>query len=175
MSNPRYVISYDKRILVKTLDMPAKAAPMAERRDFTLLQLEWAADTAKAARTPGAMIWILLCYLAWKTKSTTFPLSNMLLAPYGVDRKTKYRILANLEKAGRIKIQRCHKHAPLVTLLVIPKQTISRTQEKKLPIFGTGPHGTSGKLAMLCRVNGHVVSRKRPSGPLLSIFSLLSL
>jgi hypothetical protein len=85
------------------------------------LPLEWTAGTAKAAGTPGAMVWILLPYMAWKAKSTTFPLSNTLLARFGVNRKTKYRILANLEKAGRIKIQHRNKQAPLVTLLVMPK------------------------------------------------------
>jgi hypothetical protein len=67
------------------------------------------------------LVWILLHYMAWKTKSASFPLSNTLLARYCVGRKTKYRILANLEKAGRIKTERRNKQAPLVTLLVMPK------------------------------------------------------
>jgi hypothetical protein len=121
MSNHRYVIAHGKRILVNTLDLPDRPARKSKRKDFTLLQLEWAADTAKAARTPGAMVWILLHYMSWKTKSTTFPLSNMVLARYGVTRYTKYRILANLEKAGWIKTQRRNKQALLVTLLVAPK------------------------------------------------------
>jgi hypothetical protein len=121
MSNPRYVTAHGKRILVETLDMPDTPVRKTKRKDFTQLQLEWAADTAKAARTPGAMVWILLQYMAWRTKSTTFPLFNILLARYGVDRRTKYRILANLEKAGRIKTQRRNKQAPLVTLLVMPR------------------------------------------------------
>jgi hypothetical protein len=121
MSNPRYVVAHGKRIFVETVDMPDRRARKTKQEEFTLLQLEWAADTAKAARTPGAMVWILLCYTSWKTKSTTFPVSNMLLAKYGVSRFTKYRILENLEKAGRIKTQRVNKQALLVTLLVAPK------------------------------------------------------
>jgi hypothetical protein len=95
-----------------------RPARRPKRKDFTLLQLEWAAGAAKAARTSGAIVWILLHYMAWKTKSTTFPLSNILLARYGVTRYTKYRILANLEKAGWIKTQRRKKQALLITLLV---------------------------------------------------------
>jgi len=121
MSNPRFVDAHGKRILVETLDLPDRSARKTRRKDFTQLPLDWAADTAKAAGTPGAMVWILLSYMAWKAKSTTFPLSNMLLARYGVTRYTKYRILANLEKAGRIKTQRRHKQAMLVTLLNMPK------------------------------------------------------
>jgi hypothetical protein len=121
MSNPRYVTSHGKHILVETLDMPGRPVRKARRKEFAQLPLDWAAETARAAGTPGAMVWVLLDYMAWKTKSTTFPLSNTLLARYGVDRKAKYRVLANLEKAGRIKIQRRNKQAPLVTLLVPPK------------------------------------------------------
>jgi hypothetical protein len=98
--------------------MPERPGRKSKQEDFTLLQLQWAADTAKAANTPGAMVWILMNYMAWKTKSTTFPLSNMLLARYGVSRYAKYRILTSLEKAGRIKIQHRNKQVWLVTLLV---------------------------------------------------------
>jgi hypothetical protein len=61
--------------------------------------------------------------MLWKTKSTTFPLSNTLLARYGVNRYTKYRMLAHLEKAGRIKIQHHNKQALLVTLIAMPNGT----------------------------------------------------
>jgi hypothetical protein len=111
----------EKEFMRCVQEMPGRPVRKPKRKDFTLLQLEWAAGAAKAARTPGAIVWILLHYMAWKTKSTTFPLSNMLLARYGVTRYTKYRILANLEKAGWIKTQRRKKHALLITLLVAPK------------------------------------------------------
>jgi hypothetical protein len=93
----------------ETVDLPNRPERKTKQK-FTLLQLQWAADTAKAAGTPDAMVWILLHYMAWKAKSTTFPLSNMLLAKYGVTRYTKYRILATLEKAG-LKTQRRNKQA----------------------------------------------------------------
>jgi hypothetical protein len=66
------------------------------------------------------MVWIILCYMAWKTKSQTFALPNVLLARYGVNRETKRRTLERLEAAGRIKIQRRHKQSPIVTLLAGP-------------------------------------------------------
>jgi CRP-like cAMP-binding protein len=118
MSNPRLVTAYGKQIWVDTLDTSGRKT---KRKDFTQLPLEWAAGAAKAAGIPGTMVLILLAYMAWKTKSATFPLSNMLLAEYGVTRYTKYRILANLEKEGWIKLQRDNKQALLVTLLVVPK------------------------------------------------------
>jgi hypothetical protein len=55
--------------------------------------------------------------MAWKTGSRTFSLSNELLAQYGVTRWMKRRVLARLEKAGKIEIRQCGKRAPIVTLL----------------------------------------------------------
>jgi hypothetical protein len=116
-------MAHGKRIEIEDLDDPphtkALVAKRARRQNdaFTLLPLQWAADTAKAARTPGAMVWILLVYMAWKAKSWTFPLSNTLLTQYGVARETKRRILTKLEAAGRIKIEHRHKRAPIVTLI----------------------------------------------------------
>ena len=119
MSNPRFVDAHGKRILVETLDLPDRSARKTKRKDFTQLPLEWAADTAKAAGTPGAMVWILLLHMAWKEESTTFPLSNALLAKYGIQRETKRRILARLEASGQIKIERRYKQSPVVTLLAV--------------------------------------------------------
>ena len=49
---------------------------------------------------PGYMVFTLLAYLAWKTKSSTFVLSNDYLKRYGVDRDAKRRALVRLEKAA---------------------------------------------------------------------------
>jgi hypothetical protein len=67
-------------------------------------------------------VWILLLHMAWKTKSTTFALSNVMLAQYGVNREMKRRVLEKLEASGRIKIERRWKRNPIVTLLTIKTQ-----------------------------------------------------
>ena len=74
--------------------------------------------------TPGYMVFTLLAYLAWKTKSSTFVLSNDCLKRYGVDRDAKRRALARLEKAGVIRIERHGRHAPKVTLLIEPASRV---------------------------------------------------
>ncbi len=122
MSNPRYVTTHGKRILIETLDIPstqAREAKHAKRRKeaFVMLPLQWAADVAKATKTSGALVWILLLHMAWKAKNQTFPLSNALLIRYGVARETKRRILIKLEATGRIKIEHRHKRPPIITLL----------------------------------------------------------
>jgi hypothetical protein len=121
------VIAHGKRIEIEDLDDPlhvkAQAIKRAKRRKeaFVVLPLEWAVDTAKAAKTSGAIVWILLCYTAWKQKSVSFPLTSVALASFGVGRETKRRVLEKLEAAGRIKVERRATRAPIITLLVPPE------------------------------------------------------
>ena len=126
MSNIHYVVRHGKRIRVDTLNPLEKSARKPRKavsEAFVQAPLAWAAGALGAANTPGAMVVLLLAYLAWKTGSTTFPLSNTLPAQYGVNRETKRRVLANLEKAGWIRVQRGAGRSPSVTLLITPKRT----------------------------------------------------
>jgi hypothetical protein len=101
------------------VDPPMKAG-RDKSNDFARVPLKWAAEVAKATNSPGDMVFILLAYLTWKTKSPTFVLSNDYLKRYGVNREAKRRVLARLEKAGVIKVQRQGLRSPLVTLLIKP-------------------------------------------------------
>ena len=118
MIHPRWVTAHGKQILVETLETPSmKTREAVKHQQFVKVPLQWAADAAKATGTCAAMVWILLLHMAWKTKSTTFPLSNVMLARYGVGREIKRRVLEKLETSGRIKIERRWKRNPIVTLL----------------------------------------------------------
>jgi len=97
-----------------------KPAPKAKRENFAKVELERAAIRAKAAGIPGAMVLVLLDYMMWKTRSSTFSLSNALLARYGVTRNTKYGTLMKLEKVGQIRVERCNKQSLTVTVLDLP-------------------------------------------------------
>jgi hypothetical protein len=120
MTNPRWVPAHGKEILVETLETPSmKALEHRKQQQFVKVPLQWAADAANATGTRGAMVWILLLHMAWKTKSTTFSLTNVMLARYGVSREMKRRVLEKLEASGRIKIERRRKRNPIVTLLAI--------------------------------------------------------
>jgi hypothetical protein len=120
MTHPRWVTAHGKQILVETLETPSMNALEPKKHEqFVKLPLQWAADAAKATGTRSAMVWILLLHTAWKTKGTTFPLSNVMLARYGVSREMKRRVLKKLEASGRIKIERRLKRNPIVTLLTI--------------------------------------------------------
>ena len=120
MTHPRWVTAHGKQILVETLESPImKVGEASKQQQFVKVPLQWAADAAKATGTRGAMVWILLLHMAWKTKSTTFPLSNVILTRYGVSREMKRRVLEKLEASGWIKIERRWKRNPIVTLLTI--------------------------------------------------------
>jgi hypothetical protein len=126
MINPRYVTAYGKRILIETLETPHLQKSEANRKEkFTKVPLQWAAEIAKCTGTRRAMVWILLLYMVWRNRSTTFPLSNAILARYGVSREMKRRTLEKLEAAGRIKVERRYKQSPIVTLLLVPKMKIT--------------------------------------------------
>jgi hypothetical protein len=81
MTDPRWVTAHGKQILVETLKTPGmKAREVGSQQQFVKVPLQWAADAAEATGTRGAMVWILLLHMAWKTKGTTFTLSNVMLA-----------------------------------------------------------------------------------------------
>jgi hypothetical protein len=115
----RYSPGLGKLIPVEEVELdPPTPARRGKRPEFTVMELRWAVDMAKAAGTPNAAVIVMLPYMAWKTKSQTFPFSNALLTKYGIDRQIKYRVLANLEKSGKIQIERRGDgKAPIITLL----------------------------------------------------------
>jgi hypothetical protein len=117
MINPRWVTAHGKQILIETIETPGVDERKRSRSEFIHTPLGWAAEMAKATGTRGAMVWLLLLYMAWRNKSPTFALSNVMLTHYGIGRETKRRILRKLEKAGHIKITRRYKQSPIITLL----------------------------------------------------------
>ena len=92
-----------------------RARKTADR--FAMVPIWWVEQAAKATNTPRALLLVWLLYLAWETKSNTFPLTNVQLR--GVHRNTKYKMLLELEAAGLIQVSREGKKAPLVTLLYL--------------------------------------------------------
>jgi hypothetical protein len=122
MSNTRWVAdarARGGRVLVETLDYKpsAKKRKTKQEEAFVLVPLARAAKVTKCTKTQGAMVWIVLIYLAWKNKNPTVTLSNEILKRYGVNRHTKYLALARLEAAGIVTIKWRDKQSPIVTLV----------------------------------------------------------
>jgi hypothetical protein len=106
----------------RTKREPEKVPPAprqhAKKPPFAPVPLDEAARYFRAIDGgSGAVVVVLLFYVAWKMKDRTFPLSNELCARYGVSRWAKYRALARLKKAGMIATQRLGHQAMTVTLL----------------------------------------------------------
>jgi hypothetical protein len=90
-----------------------------EKDSFVKLPLWWAVAAAEATRTPAALVYIHLLHASWKSRSTTFPLPNGWLEKHGVSRKTKSRVLHDLEAAGLITVEGSSRKTPRVTLVIL--------------------------------------------------------
>ncbi len=97
------------------------AAPVKRKNKkdaFVKVPLWWIEAAAKATRTPQVFVCVWLLHLAWKAGRATFPLPNDRLVKGGVDRRMKRKVLAGLEKAGLIAVDRRHGKTPIVTLML---------------------------------------------------------
>ena|ERR1700724_3745625 len=90
-----------------------------KKETFVKVPLWWIERATYATRAPQAFVCVWLLHLAWKTKSTTFPVPNGLLEARGVDRRMKRRALAALEAAGMITVDRRDSKTPIVTLVAL--------------------------------------------------------
>jgi hypothetical protein len=86
---------------------------------FVKMPLWWAAEAANATRSPTTHVLVELLHRSWKAKSLTFPLPNGTLKKHEVSRKTKHRVLRDLEVAGLITVGRRHGKTPQITLVVL--------------------------------------------------------
>jgi hypothetical protein len=86
---------------------------------FVRVPLWWAESAAAATKSPSALVWVHLLYVAWKRKSMAFPLSNKYLERNGVSREVKRKVLRNLEAAGLITVERRRGRSPRITIVVL--------------------------------------------------------
>jgi hypothetical protein len=110
-------------------DTPAEAAtgnivdfPTPKRRGkmdgFAQTSLRAAAEFSRKMKNADHVIFTMLVYKAFRTKSQTFVMSNDLPTVHGVNREAKRRALSRFEEAGVIRIERRGHQSPIVTLLV---------------------------------------------------------
>ncbi len=101
-------------------DAPTKPAARRRRVETAYAQvgLKEAATAFEALGVKKAFVWLWLQYLAWKKKSTTFPLPNGELEQFGISRWTKSRALQDLTQAGLITVRQVGKEAVTVTVHV---------------------------------------------------------
>lgn len=81
-----------------------------------LLWLETAAKLPGKSLHAGIALW----FAAGLMRSAAVPLSNLSGLRFGLDRNSKYRALAWLERAGLIAVERKLGRSPVVTILQTP-------------------------------------------------------
>jgi hypothetical protein len=86
---------------------------------FVKVPLWWAAEAAKATRSPTTLVLVELLHRSWKAKSLTFPFPSGRLSTNGVSLSVKRRVLRALEAAGLITVERRNGKTPLVTLTML--------------------------------------------------------
>jgi hypothetical protein len=97
--------------------LPPKDCKPSRSEPFVKMPLWWAETAARAIRSPATLVLVELLRAHWKTKSMTFPLSNVRLRKLGVSRDVKRRVLHDLERAGLITVERPINKSPVVTLV----------------------------------------------------------
>ena len=105
----------------KRLSELEAAAPVkrkSKKDAFVQVPLWWLEAATRATRSPQAFVCVWLLHLAWKARRASFPVPNDRLAKGGVDRRMKRKVLAGLEKAGLIAVDRRHGKTPIVTLML---------------------------------------------------------
>ena len=114
-----YVIRHGRKIEVETIDTGIGPSKTRRREAdlFAKVPLRWMGAAAEATRCPQAFVLIWLWHMAWRTRSRSFPLSNVALARYGISREVKRRTLVALEAVGLILVERRKNQAPTVTLI----------------------------------------------------------
>jgi hypothetical protein len=104
--------------MAKRKPAAAKRKTVRTKDPFVKVPLWWAAEVAKATKSPGVMVWVRLLYLAWDNGMRPVPLANVKLKNCGVSRKIKNRVLRDLERAGLITVERRFGKSPVVTLVL---------------------------------------------------------
>ena len=89
-------------------------------RQFVIVPMSWVdCLSLVSARHAGCAYRIALALLRrqWERRTNTFTLSNKVVTEMGLSRRTKWRVLRELELLGLIKIERRLKRSPVVTIV----------------------------------------------------------
>jgi hypothetical protein len=86
---------------------------------FVKVPLWWIEQAAKQIHSPATLVLVELLHAKFKTRSSTFTLSNARLQKLGVSRKVKHRILRNLAygKGRMITVEQKAGRAPRISLI----------------------------------------------------------
>jgi hypothetical protein len=102
---------------LRLVQVPRTPPKIAKRRQhFIMVPFDWL-ERLKGA---GGQIWhvaLHLQYLHWKGKGKPITLANGMLEYDGINRRTKWWALAELEQRGLISIERRKGKSPLIRMI----------------------------------------------------------
>jgi hypothetical protein len=90
-------------------------------REFVRVPWAWVDRLKAVNRGATYRVALLLLYGHWRNSGRPIRLSNSALIREGVTRSSKSRALQELEQLGLIKVKRCLRKSPMVTLKLVPK------------------------------------------------------
>jgi hypothetical protein len=99
---------------------PYVPARIRKRREqFVMVPMRWREMLGAMPRASGIIHQVALhvLYLHWKNQGKPFKLPNGLLHYDGIDRRAKWRALADLERRGLIEISRRSRRSPIIHAL----------------------------------------------------------
>ena len=119
MTDYVYSPTLKKRIAVKTLNPAGKPSKRRQREAelFIKVPLRLVEMSREVSGTAACLVLILLAHIIGQPVAQPSLCPNGLMERYGINRKMKYRALAELEAAGFITVQGPLRKAPTVTLL----------------------------------------------------------
>jgi hypothetical protein len=113
----QFVTKHGKRIEVDVIYPSGRPVRRRRKDTFVMVPLTQAGAFTKAVKAPKAMVALIVLYEAWANNSRPFTLSNIKLAEYGIDRRSKQHALAEMKAAGLITIEQKQGCAPIVTVV----------------------------------------------------------
>jgi hypothetical protein len=96
----------------------ARAQSQKWRRRFVKVPWAWMDKLRATNRAQTYRLALLLLYEHWRTRGQDIVLSNAALEREGISRWSKWRALGELEQLGLIQIERRHRKAPRIRVLI---------------------------------------------------------
>jgi hypothetical protein len=95
-----------------------RGTPRKWKRRFIKVPWVWMDKLRATNRVQTYQLAHLVLYEHWRMGGQDIVLSNVALGREGVSRWSKWRALGELEKLGLIQIERCHRKAPRIRVLI---------------------------------------------------------
>jgi hypothetical protein len=112
-----YVMRHGKKIYIQTLDTGIGPRPKRRRRrEFIMITRAQIKLLHTASRAAAIKIFIELLYLSFRARGAPVRLSNIALLQMGINRRTKYYALRELEVLGLVQIQRYPRKSPEIII-----------------------------------------------------------